>query len=337
MQMPLGYKTLTLFALWTFPLVAAPQALAQDDEWESEEDDEYDDDLEEEEFVEEESDSATAEDTWEQDRKKKSRIDEPSPEQAKAIEEEEIQGDFDAVIATDREPRDGTPLIANKRYPMGFRFELSAVADIGYSKALTSQYGGHGAFTLHIFDWLALEAFGGLSYPQESQITEAVRLDGFTFRETGISDPVLSDLWQSFAIGGADVQWAPLYGKLSFVAEQDLSFQLYFTGGAAIEGIAKPLEVANDLNAERDFWMGLINGKPFNYSVRPSVAYGAGIRLIPWEFFAIRLEARNFTGIQPAVTDTSGNPVKKIPILGQDSVFEVTTLPTIQIGLSLLI
>jgi outer membrane beta-barrel protein len=229
-------------------------------------------------------------------------------------------GGFDAVRAIERDPRTGTPLIANKLFPMQFRGEVSAMFDYSLSDRYLQHYGGHLSLGFHIFDWLAIEGFAGGFYPQELQITQAVRIQGFN--PAAGRPPALSGLWQTFAFGGINAQWAPIYGKLSMVSEFDLSFQFYFIGGIAIEGTAKPIP-SGDLNEDFDFYTGLASGTQFDYAARVSAVTGAGIRLIPWEYVAFRVEVRNFTGVNPPVSE-------------EYSAIDISNLPTLQLGVSFL-
>jgi len=238
--------------------------------------------------------------------------------------------DSGLVRATDREARAGTPLIANKLHPMGLTLEISPVFDYAYSEKWISHIGGHLSLGFHIFEWLGVEGFVGGFYPRELAITQTVRDQGHSFAScTGGTDcdPKLTDLWQSFAFAGAVVEWAPLYGKLSIVSELDLTFQLYFVGGAAIEATAKPVtQVGTLVNTEYDFFPGVLSGQQYIYNPRISAAYGAGLRIIPWRFVAFRLELRNLTGLNP-------------PVVGYEAEqpFDVSNLPLISIGLSILI
>jgi outer membrane beta-barrel protein len=251
----------------------------------------------------------------------------------KPAEDAAVEPEVDAsglVRATDREPRPGTPLIANKLFPMGLTLEITPTFDYAYSEKWISHIGGHLSLGFHIFEWLGVEAFAGGFYPRELAITTTVRDKGYSATScTGATDcdPKLTDLWQSFAFGGAVVEWAPLYGKLSIVSEFDLSFQLYFVGGAAVEATAKPVTVVGaTVNNNNDFYPGVISGKQFNYNPRISAAYGAGLRLIPWKWVAFRLELRNLTGLNPPV-----------PGYEDEQPFDISNLPLLTFGISLLI
>jgi outer membrane beta-barrel protein len=148
--------------------------------------------------------------------------------------------DFQRV--DERQPRTGTPLIADKLYPMQFRLELSGVFDYSFNDKYVQHTGGHGALAFHLFDWLALEGFGGYLIGDETGIVGNVRNDGSSakrlrdgepcFDGEPTCEPQLPDMWMTTWFAGADVQWAPIYGKISAVSEYDLNFQLYALAGA---------------------------------------------------------------------------------------------------------
>lgn len=208
------------------------------------------------------------------------------------LSEEELQ----LVRPPNRAPREGTPLISNKLYPMQYRFEFTGMFDMTYGNKYTQHYGGHGAIGFHIFDWLQVEAYGGYLAGSETNIASRVREVGFNAQKlnrgepcaTPLCEPELPDLWQTTWIAGANAQWAPIYGKLSVVSELDLSFQLFGMLGGGVEGIRKQL---NDQSYD------------FGPGIRPVVNYGVGLRIIPWKWVALRAELKNYTGINPGVPE----------------------------------
>ena len=200
--------------------------------------------------------------------------------------------DFQRV--EERAPRAGTPLISNKLYPMQYRVEFTGFFDISYADKYVDHLGGHVGVGFHLFDWLALEGFGGYLAGDETGIVANVREDGKSDDTqlcfgggAGPCNPQLPDMWQTTWFAGANVQWSPIYGKISAVSEYDLNFQLYGKIGGGAEGIQR---VRKD-NSTGDA------------SVRPSANYGIGVRLIPWKYIAIRAELTNYLGLNPNVEE----------------------------------
>jgi outer membrane beta-barrel protein len=234
----------------------------------------------------------------------------------------------------ERSPRTGTPLIANKLYPMQGKFEVGAMFDLSYADKYVEHLGGHGTLAYHVFDWLALEAFGGYLAGDETGIVDNVRrtdkgggksatntptcFDG----SSGPCEPQLPGMYQTTWFAGAEAQWAPIYGKISAVSEYDLNFQLYGKFGGGAQGIHRYLKT----------------GQFGETSVRPSGHYGLGLRLIPWKFVTVRAELTNYVGLNPNVEEhdkadesscpdgfvlTQGNTPVCNPDLFQSSFFQV--------------
>ncbi len=240
----------------------------------------------------------------------------------------------------ERDPRPGTPLIANKLYPMQGRLELAALFDMSYADKYVDHLGGHAAVAYHFFDWLALEGYGGYLVGDETGIVNNVRRTdsggGKSANNTpvcfgggsGPCEPQLPGLYQTTWFTGAEVQWAPIYGKISAVSEYDLNFQFYTKLGGGAEGIHRML---NDLSYGAD-------------SVRPSGHYGVGLRLIPWKYATIRAELTNYVGLNPNVeehdkTDESSCPDGYVLSEGNSSVChqDIFQSSFFQVGLSFLL
>lgn len=248
--------------------------------------------------------------------------------------------DGKAFLRTEeRAPKPGTPLIANKLYPLQGRLELSALFDYSFNDKYVQHLGGQAAVAYHLFDWLAFEGFGGYLVGDETTIAGNVRRAGSSSKlardacANATCEPQLPDMWQTTWFAGADVQWAPIYGKISAVSEYDLNFNLYLLGGAGAEGIQRALN--GDANND---------GVADDYSdsqVRVSANYGVGVRLMPWKFVALRAEVRNYTGLNPNVEEhnaqdeancTTGYLVDDVA--GDYCVPDISNNTMLQVGLS---
>jgi outer membrane beta-barrel protein len=216
-------------------------------------------------------------------------------DKAPAAAPAEPTGEFQRV--DERAPRPGTPLISNKLYPMQFRFEFSGMFDLSYADKYVDHIGGHAGVGFHIFDFLAVEGFGGYLAGGETGIVGNVRVDG---RSAGLAsggaacanetcEPQLPDMYQTTWFAGANVQWSPIYGKISAVSEYDLNFQFYGKLGGGAEGIQRSLN-NNQIDAA-------------TATIRPMFNYGLGLRLIPWKYVAIRAELTNYIGPSPNVQE----------------------------------
>jgi outer membrane beta-barrel protein len=242
------------------------------------------------------------------------------------------------------EPKPGTPLISNKLYPMQFKLEFTGFFDYSFNDKYVEHLGGSGAFVFHVFDWLAFEGFGGYLLGDETGIVGNVRLDGASAKRDldnqacfeaaagtkGRCEPQLPDMWMTTWFAGGDVQWAPIYGKLSAVSEYDLNFQLYGVLGGGVEGITRKLNTgAQDFDDPQ---------------VRVSANYGLGVRLIPWKYVAQRAEIRNYNGLNPNVgehdprdEDACDNGYTLVVGRERQCFPDISNNTMLQIGISLLL
>jgi outer membrane beta-barrel protein len=118
------------------------------------------------------------------------------------------------------------------------RFEFSPSATLSLTDAFFTKYVFGGTFTYHPLETLGLSLRAG--YALSSVSGTAQICDFADTGERGCRLPTLTDLDQKAApghitlIGGVDAQWAPIYGKVSLLAEQFIHFDLYGIGGASV-------------------------------------------------------------------------------------------------------
>ncbi len=120
------------------------------------------------------------------------------------------------------------------------RFEFSPSATLSLTDAFFSKYIFGGTLTYHPFETLGVSLRAGYSIPTVSGTAQICTFTEGTGGSTtrGCRLPTVEELRARSApgeirlIGGLDVQWAPIYGKISLLAEQFLHFDLYGVGGA---------------------------------------------------------------------------------------------------------
>ncbi|EPX58607.1 hypothetical protein D187_003805 [Cystobacter fuscus DSM 2262] len=119
------------------------------------------------------------------------------------------------------------------------RLELSPSATFSIKDAFYSKYIFGGVLTYHFTETLGLSLRAGYSLPTvaaAAQICTFETTGGTTTR--GCRQPTFQDLddkapGKILLTGGLDVQWAPIYGKMSLLSEQFLHFDLYGIAGAS--------------------------------------------------------------------------------------------------------
>lgn len=115
------------------------------------------------------------------------------------------------------------------------RFELSPGIGLSTRDAFYSKLVLGGALTYFPVEWLGISLQGGYSLPGVSGAAQICRSD-VNGRLTGCESPTDADMDRSapgkiLLLGGLDLQWAPIYGKVSLFADYFLSFDMYAIGG----------------------------------------------------------------------------------------------------------
>ncbi|MCY1076436.1 outer membrane beta-barrel domain-containing protein [Archangium lansingense] len=143
------------------------------------------------------------------------------------------------------------------------RFEFSPSATLSIKDAFFSKYILGGTLTYHPTETLGVSLRAGYSLntvASAAQIcTFSSGADGGTTR--GCRRPTYAELdgeapGQLTLMGGIDAQWAPIYGKISLMAEQFLHFDLYGVVGATAVQYRGPSKAA-ELTAGGNVGVGM--------------------------------------------------------------------------------
>jgi outer membrane beta-barrel protein len=165
----------------------------------------------------------------------------PALGHAQSSNEEEEAGDVSEVDKDRLGPlRERVRPVSGHLFLKKGRFEFSPSATLSLRDAFFSKYIFGGTLTYHPLETLgvglrlgyALNTVAGAA--QICTFTDAA--DGSATR--GCASPTMNQLdgrapGQLKLLAGADVQWAPIYGKLSLLAEKFVSFDLYGVAGAS--------------------------------------------------------------------------------------------------------
>jgi outer membrane beta-barrel protein len=113
------------------------------------------------------------------------------------------------------------------------RFEFSPSATFSVKDAFFTKYILGGTLTYHATETLGVSLRAGYAIPT---VAGAAQICNFS-DGSGCHRPTYDELngkapGQLTLMGGVDLQWAPIYGKVSLLAENFLHFDLYGIGGA---------------------------------------------------------------------------------------------------------
>ncbi|MCP3141318.1 outer membrane beta-barrel domain-containing protein [Pyxidicoccus xibeiensis] len=160
---------------------------------------------------------------------------------AQSTSEEEEAGDVSEVDKDRLGPlRERVRPVSGHLFLKKGRFEFSPSATLSLRDAFFSKYIFGGTLTYHPLETLGVSLRLGYAV---NAVAGAAQI--CTFGDSGAGDtrgcgsPTLNQLdgqapGQLKLLGGADVQWAPIYGKLSLLAEKFVSFDLYGIAGASV-------------------------------------------------------------------------------------------------------
>lgn len=164
------------------------------------------------------------------------------------------------------------------------RFEFSPSATVSVRDAFFTKYIFGGTVAWHPVETVGISLRAGYSIPT---VAGSAQICTFTETDRSCRAPRYSELdgrapGQITLLGGVDVQWAPIYGKLSLLAEQFLHFDLYATGGVAAVQYRGPASQG-------------AGGEPM---LTAGGNIGAGMRFFLNPAMTVRAEFRNLTYVE---------------------------------------
>lgn len=158
---------------------------------------------------------------------------------------EDEAGDVSEVDKDSSGPlRDRIRPVSGHQFLMAGRFEISPGVDISVRDAFWQKVGFGAAFTYHFNDDFALSLRGMYNLSLVSGVAQICRPEGdpdgagcsFPTREqlTTYLGNTANVTWGYLSLlTSLDLQWSPLYGKLSLFAEKFLAFNIYLLAGPA--------------------------------------------------------------------------------------------------------
>ncbi|NOJ82013.1 outer membrane beta-barrel domain-containing protein [Myxococcus xanthus] len=177
------------------------------------------------------------------------------------------------------------------------RFEFSPSATLSLRDAFYSKYIFGGTLTYHPMETLGVSLRVGYAINTVAGAAQKCTFgDGGEGSTRGCVPPSLDELdgnapGQIKLLGGADVQWAPIYGKVSLLAEAFVHFDLYGIAGASLVQYRGPGETPGTVAQ--------------NY-LTPGANLGVGARFFLNRWITLRTELRDLIYVEKGTAD-SGN------------------------------
>lgn len=210
------------------------------------------------------------------------------------------EGDAGDVSAVDKEAgplKDRIPPVSGYLFLKQGRFELSPAASVTVRDSFFTKFVFGGSLTFHLTETLGLGVRGAYSLPIVAGSAQICVVD--SNNERSCRPPRYDELngrapGQITLLAGADLQWAPIYGKISVLAEQFLHFDIYAIGGGAFVQYRGPPQTAG--------------GTP-ELRFSPGVNAGAGMRFFLNRWLTVRGELRDLIYVEYVGKSSTGSDI----------------------------
>ncbi|XXF81004.1 outer membrane beta-barrel domain-containing protein [Myxococcaceae bacterium GXIMD 01537] len=196
-------------------------------------------------------------------------------------------------------------VVRNRLFRPAGNFEVSAGVGVPVLTHLTAHYTFDVGLAYNLFDTLALEARAGWAASRHTGLANSIS-ESFLDREDKKVTDEMEDLWQMSLHGVAGVRWAPVYGKLSLVADLPVHFQAYLWGGGGLGSFRRQSIIQCSRVVDRD--LGVCDNRTdlmdrgsasesywtTETRVAPVVSGALGFRFFVKQRHGLRLEVRDW-------------------------------------------
>jgi len=143
-----------------------------------------------------------------------------------------------AVSAAGQEQVLDPAAVRHRLYAPGERLEASFSVGLPVNTYLTAHYVLSAGLAYNLFDTLALEGRAGYALSRHTGLARTIS-ESFLDREDKRITDELEDLWEMNLHGVVGVRWAPIYGKVSLLAEDSAHFQTYLWAGGGLASLRR--------------------------------------------------------------------------------------------------
>lgn len=167
-------------------------------------------------------------------------------------------------------------VIEDKPYLAGGHFEVSPQLVMSFNDRFTNHYGLLLTGMYHLRENVGVELAGGYLFGLPSEITNEIR-------EKGRLAPEPVDLYSLTWVATGNVQWSPIYGKVSVLDMALGQYSMYFSVGAGVTGLS--LERYFDAPGEQ---------YELDWPLSFTSTVGAGLRVYFTDWLGARIELRDY-------------------------------------------
>jgi outer membrane beta-barrel protein len=196
-----------------------------------------------------------------------------------------------ALSASAQEQVLDTAAVRHRLYAPGERLEVSLAVGLPVRDYLTAHYNLNAGFAYNLVDTFALEARAGYALSRHTGLARSISESFLNRGDKRVTDE-LEDLWEMSLHGVVGARWAPIYGKLSLLADEAAHFQAYLWGGGGLaslrrESIIQCTQVGDRAQGICDNWLT-------ERRVAPVVSAAVGFRFFLPGGHALRFELRDW-------------------------------------------
>jgi outer membrane beta-barrel protein len=196
-------------------------------------------------------------------------------------------------------------VVRNRLYRPAGNLELSPSFGVSVLTYLTAHYTFDVGVAYNLFDTLAVEGRAGYALSRHTGLARSIS-ESFLNRDDKKITDELADLWRMNLHGVAGVRWAPVYGKLSLMAEVPAHFQAYLWAGGGLASFQRQSLIQCVQVVNRDLGICDDRTDPLNRStasenfwvkesrVAPVVSAAVGFRFFAFERHGVKLELRDW-------------------------------------------
>ncbi|MDC0707210.1 outer membrane beta-barrel domain-containing protein [Stigmatella sp. ncwal1] len=196
-------------------------------------------------------------------------------------------------------------VVRNRLYRPAGNFELSPSVGVSFLTYLTAHYSFNVGLAYNLFDTFALEARGGYALSRHTGLARSIS-ESFLDREDKKVTDELEDLWRMNLHGVVGVRWAPVYGKLSLLADVPAHFQAYLWVGGGVASLKRESLIQCGQVVDRSLGICDDRTDPLDRSTAnerfwvkesraaPVVSAAVGLRFFAFERHGVKLEIRDW-------------------------------------------
>jgi outer membrane beta-barrel protein len=116
--------------------------------------------------------------------------------------------------------------------------EASVTVGLPAREYLTAHYNLNVGVAYNLFNTFGVEARAGYALSRHTGLARSIS-ESFLAREDKKITDELEDMWEMGAHGVVGARWAPIYGKLSLLADETAHFQAYLWAGGGLASLRR--------------------------------------------------------------------------------------------------